>query len=51
MEQDLRKPVSLEDKLKAENSLFLENCKVGDLGTIYAHKDEEVLALRGIVRG
>lgn len=42
--------ISLEDKLKAENSVFLENCRMGDMGTVYAVRNGEAVALKGLVR-
>lgn len=50
MGRDPGEPVCLEEKLKAQNSLFLENCRIGDVGILYAQKDGEVLALQGTVR-
>lgn len=50
MERNSSKFVSLEDKLKSQNSVFLENCRIGDLGTVYAHRDGEVCALRGTIK-
>lgn len=50
MERDFKESVSLEDTLKLQNSMFLETCRVGESGILYAYVENEAKPLKAKVK-